>query len=308
MDLGGPGLAQHGDHGPGGGAPHDRVVDHDEPLAGDVLPQRVELAPHPVGPLGLGRGDEGAADVAVLDQALSVGDARGHGVALGGRHPRVGHAHDQVGGDRRLGGQQLAHPAAGAVDLVAVERGVGPGEVDELEDAELGVEPLDGKRPLRAHLLAVDDDHLAGLELADEGGADDVERRATPRRAPSPSRTRRWPRAGPRHSGRKPFGSRTPISRSASRSTKENAPSTEGSTGDERLLRGRRAARGAVRSVESSGGNAWASSSATRSLSEETMPGSMPAWSASVVGVGQVAVVGQGEAGPARRPGTPAGR
>jgi hypothetical protein len=63
------------------------------------------------------------------------------------------------------------------VDLVAVEAGVGPGEVDELEDAQLGVEPLGGEGPLGADLLAVDHHHLPGLQLADEGGPDHVEGR-----------------------------------------------------------------------------------------------------------------------------------
>ena len=45
-----------------------------------------------------------------------------------------------------------------------------------------------------------------------------------------------------------------------------------------------------------------ASSSATRSLSEATRPGSMPAASASGGGVGQVAVVGQAEPGPPHAP------
>ncbi len=176
VDLDGTGVPEHGDHGPGGRAPHDGVVDHDDPLAGDVLAQRVELAPDPAGPLGLGRGDEGPPDVAVLDQPLTVGDARGDGVALGRRHARVGDAHHQVGSDRALGGEQLAHPPAGTVHLVAVEGGVRAGEVDELEDAQLGVDPRVGEGPLRADLRAVDDHHLAGLQLADEGGPDDVQR------------------------------------------------------------------------------------------------------------------------------------
>ncbi len=77
--------------------------------------------------------------------------------------------------DRALGGEQLAHAPAGAVDLVAVEHGVRPGEVDELEDAELGVEPLHREGLPRPHPAAVDHHHFAGLELADEGGADHVE-------------------------------------------------------------------------------------------------------------------------------------
>ena len=59
--------------------------------------------------------------------------------------------------------------------LVAVELAVRPGEVDELEDAQTGIEALGGEDELRTHLLAVDDHHLACLELTDERGPDHVE-------------------------------------------------------------------------------------------------------------------------------------
>ena len=67
------------------------------------------------------RVDEGPADVAVLDESLAVGDAAAAGVPLGRRHPRVRDAHHEIGVDRGLVGQQLAHPAPGAVDLASVQ-------------------------------------------------------------------------------------------------------------------------------------------------------------------------------------------
>ena len=177
MDLGGAGLAQHGDHGPAGGAPHDGVVEHDQALPVDVVAQRVELQPHAEGPHVLVGGDERAADVAVLDQALAVGDAAAPGVALRRGDARLGHAHDQVGLDRGLLGQLLAHPDPGPVHALAVQEGVGSGEVDELEQAELGVDLVLGEQPHRPVAAGVDDDHLAGVELAHEVGADHVEGR-----------------------------------------------------------------------------------------------------------------------------------
>ena len=109
--------------------------------------ERVELHAHAEGPHLLAGGDERAADVAVLHQALAEGDAAGPGVALGGGDARLGHAHHHVGLDRGLLGQLLAHADPGLVHAPAVEAGVGPGEVHELEQAELGVEPLGGERP-----------------------------------------------------------------------------------------------------------------------------------------------------------------
>ena len=48
MDLGGAGLAQHVHDLAGRVAAHDRVVDDDQPLAGDDLRERVELEPQAV--------------------------------------------------------------------------------------------------------------------------------------------------------------------------------------------------------------------------------------------------------------------
>ena len=63
---------------------------------------------------------------------------------------------------------------AGRVDAAPGDRGVGAGQVDVLEQAALG------RRRRRsgsaADAVLVDGDQLARLDLADEAGADDVER------------------------------------------------------------------------------------------------------------------------------------
>ena len=61
--------------GPRSGPAHDRVVHHHESLAGDVLPKRVQLQPHSEAAHVLAGGDEGPADVPVLDQAVAVREA-----------------------------------------------------------------------------------------------------------------------------------------------------------------------------------------------------------------------------------------
>ena len=53
---------------------------------------RVELDPDVGAALGLAGRDEGAADVAVADQAVAEGDAAAAGVALGRGDARLGHA------------------------------------------------------------------------------------------------------------------------------------------------------------------------------------------------------------------------
>ena len=108
----GPGLTQHADDLRGRVAAHDRVVDDDEALAGDDLGHRVELQPQAVLAQLLAGLDEGPLDVAVLDEAVVLGQAAGAGEAARGRVAGVGHRDHEVGVDGRLAGEDLAHPAA----------------------------------------------------------------------------------------------------------------------------------------------------------------------------------------------------
>ena len=119
--------------------------------------------------------DERAPDVAVLDQALGERDPARTREADRSRRARVRHGHDEVGLDGRLGGELLAHAHAGSVQLDAAELRVGPGEVDELEDAErAGAVGRDGLARLVPVL--VHDHHLARGELPLDLGAEEVER------------------------------------------------------------------------------------------------------------------------------------
>ena len=174
VHLGRPRLAQHGHDGPLGVAAHDRVVHHDHPLAGDHLPQRVQLEPDAALPDGLAGLDERPAHVGVLDQALPVGDAAGLGVPDGRRRAGLGHRDDQVGLDRVLGGQPPADLDPGGLHAAARDGGVRAGQVDVLEQAARRVRPGEAPRPDPA---LVDGDQLARLDLADERGAHDVQRR-----------------------------------------------------------------------------------------------------------------------------------
>ena len=103
----------------------------------------------------------------------AVRDAGRLGVADRGRRAGLGHRDDQVGLDRVLAGQPAADLDPGRVHAAPADRGVRPGQVDVLEQAALG---LGGGEVLRAQAVLVDRDQLARLDLADEGGADDVER------------------------------------------------------------------------------------------------------------------------------------
>ncbi len=91
------------------------------------------------------------------------------GVARRGGRARLGHRHHQVGVDGELAGELPPHLDACLVDAAAADRGVGAGEVDVLEHAALGVGLGE---VVGAQAVLVDHDQLAGLDLADDAGAD----------------------------------------------------------------------------------------------------------------------------------------
>ena len=119
--------------------------------------------------------DEGSRHVAVLDETVVLGQAAAARVSAGRGVARVGDGDHQVGtGCRGLTGQYLPHPAAGGLERGAVHLRVRAGEVDVLEDAERLALALD-QHPGADAVLA-DRDQLAGLDVAHVLGADDVQR------------------------------------------------------------------------------------------------------------------------------------
>ena len=105
-----------------------------------------------------------------------------------------------VGLGRRLARQLRAHALPDVVDVAAADDGVGPGEVDVLEDAGPRGPAREGAVALDA--LGGDGDDLAVLDLAHELGADDVERAGLRRQhvsacraGPAPAGGCRWDRA-----------------------------------------------------------------------------------------------------------------
>ncbi len=173
MDLEGAGLPEHPDLGALGVAADDRVVDDDDPLAADHVLEGVELEADAELAERLAGLDEGAADVRVLHEALAVGDAGLLGEPDRGRRAGLGDGHHQVGVDGVLDGQLPAHRDPRLVDVAAGDGGVGAGEVDVLEHAALG---LRLGELVGAQAVLVDDDQLAGLDLADAAGADGGQR------------------------------------------------------------------------------------------------------------------------------------
>ncbi len=160
-----PAARTHADDFAGGGAADDGVVDEDDALAFEQATDGVELhADAEVADALLGL-DKGAADVVVADEAEVEGDAGLGGVADGGGDAGVGDGDDEVGGDAGLAGELAAHLVAGLLDRAAEDAGVGPGEVDVLEDAGGGRDGLLGVAAAGDAVFG-DHDELAGLDVA----------------------------------------------------------------------------------------------------------------------------------------------
>src|SRR5919112_542025 len=172
VDLGGAGLEQQLDQFAAGVAAYDGVVHDDHPVAFDHARQRVEFEPDAELAHTVGRLDKSPTYVAVLYEAFRVRDAAPLRVADRRHHPRIWDGDDHVGLGRRLLSQNLTHPVPGACDFATVEARVGTGEVHVFEDAEGAAR---GLGPVARQALVVYNDDLAGLHVAQEIGADDVQ-------------------------------------------------------------------------------------------------------------------------------------
>ena len=183
---------------------------------------------------------------------------------------------------RRLAGELLAHALAGAVHALPVELRVGTRDVDELEQAEL-----------RRRLREADRAHAARRRSRPSRRARRRGRSARRRCRARPSRSRapNRPRSGRARAGGSRARSRTPNRCASSISTSENAPASRGSTCSSACSRSRPSERERRRRTRAT------SSSPMSSLSEVSTPGSMPSSFGELLGVGEVAVVAEREAG-----------
>ena len=115
-------------------------------------------------------------DIVVADDAELEGDARGRGVAERRGHAGIGHRDHDVGLGRRFA-RQLGRPySCGPRRRSARPTStVGAREIDIFEDA--GARRAAAGRGSAISIAVLGDHHhLAVLDLADEAGADDVER------------------------------------------------------------------------------------------------------------------------------------
>ncbi|MPL73101.1 hypothetical protein SDC9_18894 [bioreactor metagenome] len=173
MHLGRAGIEDHLLDLARGGAAHDRVVDQDHPLALHQRLVHVQLQPHAHVADLLGRLDEGAAHVLVAGDAKGEGDARFLAEADRRGRARIRHRADEIGLDRSLAGQFHPDLAPRLIDRAAADDAVGAREIDMFEDAEPRRRPME--RACALDLAVLDHHHLAGLDLAHEMRADDVE-------------------------------------------------------------------------------------------------------------------------------------
>ena len=117
------------------GPAHERIVDHHHARPPQHFGLGVQFDLHAEVANALARLNEGAADVVVADDAEFEGQPARAGVADRGWESTVGHGHHQVGVDRVLAREDLAHAFPRFVDAQSEDLTVRPREVHVLEHA-----------------------------------------------------------------------------------------------------------------------------------------------------------------------------
>ena len=122
----------------------------------------------------VGRLDKGPTDVMVADNPELEGQPGFLGIADCCGHTGIGDRDDDVGIDRTLSGEFPPDALTRLVDAAPLYDAVRAGEVNVLEDAETGVAIVEW--PQASYAAPANDDDLSCCDIADELGADDVER------------------------------------------------------------------------------------------------------------------------------------
>ena len=192
----------------------------------------LSFEPHVRAALLLARLDERAPDVTVLHEPVAVGDAatRTRSPARPGT-PDSGTGITMSASHGRLARELLAHALARARARRGRRAACRDARCRRTRRGTASVAPR--RSGCERTPLGVDRDHLAGLDVADEVRADDVERGRLAREHPAALG------AGRARAGGSRARSRTPNRCASSISTSENAPASRGQHLLERDARGR---------------------------------------------------------------------
>ena len=173
-----PELLQHAHNLLRGGAAHDRVVDEHDALPGHNLPDRIQLHLHAEVADGLLRLDERPPDVVIADQSELERNAGFLRVAERGEEAGIGDGNDDIRVHWMLARKLCSEALPGLSDVGAEDDGVGPREVDVLEDAPrlaLRGELMDHAKCGGGGGATLHHHDLAGTNLADGIRFDQIE-------------------------------------------------------------------------------------------------------------------------------------
>ena len=118
--------------------------------------------------------DKGPGDILILDQAHFVGQTAHIGITHGGAQGGIRYTHHDIGIGRSLRGQQAAGFAAEGMHVAAFDVAVGAREIDVFH----GTHRVSHRIGILAatQTVVVDGDHLAGFQVPDELGPHRPER------------------------------------------------------------------------------------------------------------------------------------
>jgi hypothetical protein len=174
MDFGGAGFLEIVDAGFAGGAAHDGIIHYDDALALHQLSNEVEFHADVEVADELRGLQEAAAHVVVADEGHLERNAGLEGIAEGGAVAAVRHRDDDVGLNGKFAGEMAAHVHADFIDVAVGDVAIRAGEIDVLENTK-GAALMLGKGLDALQAVLVDDDDLAGLNVTNKFGVDEVE-------------------------------------------------------------------------------------------------------------------------------------
>ena len=177
MHLRSPRIPEQPDDLGAGRAANNAVVDHDNALAGDGLPDDIELDAHGIFPHGLLRLNKAPADILVLDKTDPVGDPALLRIAKRGIESGIRNADHHICPDRMIPCKEPPRADAGMMHRDSADHRIRPCKVDVFKNAEArGL--ASAVRPDGLESLIADNDDLPGINVPQECRARCIERTA----------------------------------------------------------------------------------------------------------------------------------
>ena len=135
-------LPQHLHDTVGGGAADDGIIDHDDTLALHSFPDRVQFDLYAALSALLLRLDKSSAHIGIFHESHTIRDSGLHGISHGRAVAGLRYADDQICIHRGIHSQELSCQDTGIIHADPIDKTVGSGEINILENTSCGIRRL----------------------------------------------------------------------------------------------------------------------------------------------------------------------